>query len=691
MSNAAADVEVRLKFVDKGATSAIAKYAKEVEKSTKQAETAVTQSNTRQRNSYDRLSQARESLGVRSEKKIQLEISRTESAYKRLEASGTLSQAQLARAADKTKSKITTLTNEMGKLTHEQEKAARAAKEFEKNQGRLRFGASAAVGVGAAGYALKGPIGKAMSFDEMLVSMSNTAFAERDARGRIAGSKDLESVINRSIDLKRGGGGTRDQAAEALSAMLGKGTLGFQRSMDFLPTVMRTATGASANPLDIAELSSALYGQGVVKSDRELKTALNMITASGQAGGFEIKDLSKHLPGQLAVGKSAGMTGLDGLQKILTMNQAAVLTSAGNDDAGNNVKNLLSKLASSDTAKDFEKSGRGDLAQFLVKQRLKGIDAVDAWQNLIDKEAEKSPVLKTALTKLKASKDKTEQASLIESISQLSEGNVIGQFFQDMQARSALFGMRNKDVVGRVDSAIGKNRTEFGANDVNWETMAGTTSAQVRNAEQEAQIAQKTAMDKLTPTISKTAELFTDLAQKFPGMTSATIATVPPLIALAGAAGVSALALGGGAAGGGGIAAKGASMLSKLGSRGSLLGGAALAGSVAVDAVTEKDSALNRYGSAALRGAGTGMLLGSVVPGIGNATGAAVGSIGALIAQAITDFSANKTPEPQPPTELNAKFELLAPPGFQFISKGMQTTGPGNVNVNTGNVFNGAP
>jgi len=685
MSNAAADVEVRLKFVDKGATSGINKYAKDVEKSTKQAEAAVTQSNTRQRASFDRLSQARESLGMRSEKKIQLEISRTESAYKRLEASGTMSQAALARAADKTKSKITSLTNEMGKLTREQEKAARAAKDFEKTQSRLRLGGSLAVGGVAAGYALKGPLTTAMSFDERLAGMATTAFPERDAKGTLSGAKSLEDVINRSVDLKRGGGGTRDQAASALEVLIGEGNLGLQGALDSLPTVTRTAFANRADPLDIAKLSSTLYGQGIVKNNQELKTALNMVTASGQAGGFEIKDLAKALPEQLGIAKGVGMTGLTGLQKVLTMNQAAVLTSGGVNEAGTNVKNLLSKLNSPDTANQFKDAGRGDLAQFMLNERAKGVDAVDAWLKIIDKEAEKSPMLKEAMAKLKAAQSKEEKTALVEALSQMTEGSVIGNFFRDMQAKSALLALRNTDTTSRVDQFIGNNRKEFGANDKNFDVMSATASAAVRNVEQEAQIAQKSAMDKLTPTISKAADLFTDLAQKFPGMTSATVATVPPLIALAGAAGMSALALGGGT-GAGGVAAKGVSMLTKLGMRGGLFGAGALAGDYAIDAAGGEDKAWGRYGKAILNGGMAGGAVGSVVPGLGTGFGALIGAGAGLIVEGF-----NKPAEPAKPTELNAKFELLAPPGFQFVSKGMQTSGDGNVSVNTGNIHHGAP
>lgn len=657
----AAEAELRLKFKDSGATSGIDKAAKRVEQITKQTEQVVNQSYGRQRSSYERLSLARETLGMRSEKKIQLEISRTESAYKGLATSGKLSQDELSRAADKTRQKITRLTNEMGKLTKEQQAAAQAAKQFETAQSRLRTGVAVGAGIAAAGYTLKAPVMNAMSFDERLASMANTAYPERNAAGRLAGAKELEAVINRSVDLKQGGGGTRDQAAEALDALIAKGTLPMDQATGFLPAVMRTAYGSGANPLDIANLVSGLVGQGIVGNQADLKRALNMITASGQAGGFEIKDMARSLPGQLAVGKSAGLVGLQGLQKILTMNQAAVLTAGDTSAAGNNVLNLLTKLSSNDTGKDFEKAGRGDLAKFLVDQRIKGVDAVDAWMNLIDQESARNPLLKSSLSKLNAAKNKTDQQAAIDAITQLSEGSVIGQYFQDMQARGALFGLRNKGLTDRVSAAIGRNNTEYGANDLNYETLAGTGAAAMRNAEQELQIRQKEAMERLIPTISKAADIFVDLSQKYPDLSAAVVSATPPIIALGTAAGVSAVALGGG----GGFA----KMAGLLG-----MGAAGVAG-----------------GAGAVVAGGGAYMAGDLLvkPAIDKLVQWGTGDQNNTLGGAVFDFF-NKPGAQAAKADVHLTVESTTP-GFMVKQKSKSDGVTVTTKGNTGNLFNGAP
>ena len=633
---------------------------------------------------YAQNMEARRTLGIRSENEIQKEIKQTEDAYKKLAGGGVLSAQQQERALDATKRKVTALTNEMGKLTAEQKKAAQAAAEFEKISSRIRTGVAVAAGVGAAGYYLSGPAKAAMSFDERLAGMSSTAFPERDAAGRKAGMGTLETAINKSTQPGIGGG-TRDQAAEALDAMIAKGTLGYQRSLDFLPTVMRTSSGnLGASPVDIANLSSVLVGQKVVSNDRELKTALNMITSAGQAGGFEIKDMARWLSQQMPLAGKAGMMGLDGLQKVLTMNQAAVLTAGTTDEAGNNVKNLLTKLASKDTATDFDKAGRGDLTSYMMNQRLKGNDAVTAWMNIIDNEAKKDPRLKAAIAKLDKSKDKGEQAQILESIKALSEGGVIGKYFQDMQAVGALMGMRNKVVVGNVDATIAKNRTEYGVNDVNYQVMSGTASFQMRAAEQTKDAAQKSAMDGLTPAIGATARAFTDLAIKHPVLAGAGMLATGALTALAGAAGLASLTLLGGK--GGAIASaalKYGPKAGKLLKGGSIAGAAALAGDYALEKGFGEESAISRYGSSALNGAAFGGMIGSVIPLAGTAIGAGIGGTLGLLYEALK-------PAEQKPVDVNAKMTVGLAPGLVLQNQSIQTSGAGNVQMNTGNIMHGA-
>ena len=666
-------VEVKLKLNDGGTNKGILKAADLQQKAVKQAETITAQSNSRQRSSYERLSQAREVLSIRSERTIRREIQQTEAAYKRIASSATASTREVARAYDAQINKVKTLKNELGEIS-----------KLQRAQSIGRGVLTVAAGTAAGGYVIAGAANQAMSFDERMANMANTAYPERNVSGRKIGMKELEAVVNRSTQSGIGGG-TREQAADALDAMIAKNILGDQRSMRFLPTVMKTATGANAAPIDIANLSSTLVGQNIVKDEAELRKALNMITASGQAGGFEIKDQAKWLSQQLPLAGKSGMLGLDGLQKVLTMNQAAILTSGTTDEAGNNVRNLLAKLSSKDTAKDFENAGRGDLTQELMNARLKGKDSVTFWMDLIDQEAAKNPQMKAALAKLAKSKDKGEQKEILDSLNALAEGSVVGKYFQDMQATSALLGMRNETVVNKVDSAITKNRTEYGVNDINYDLISGTSSAQVRSAQQAKDAATKEAMDGLTPTIGKVAGAFADLAIKHPLLAGAAVLATSGLAAVAGASGLTSIALGSKNQMPGAITRASAkySKAGKLLTRGGAAGTVAGLGGMALDAGFGEDSAISRYGSSALDGAAIGAVIGSFVPVLGTTIGAAIGGLGGVIVAAMRDPALK--PAEAAKVETTVKVQLAD--GLKAQSQTTKTSGPVKNFMSTGSVW----
>ncbi|MGV3581911.1 MAG: phage tail tape measure protein [Methylophilus sp.] len=656
-------VELRLLLKDKASAGLLAvskEQARAAAKAVQMNEHMATKSTA----AFAKMSEARERLGIRSEHAVQREIQRTEAAYNRLARSGVLSTNELIRAKEREIKRIRELNAELRTGTSLYTKFQTAT--------------TVAAGVGAGGYVIKRAADQAMSFDERLAGMANTAFSSRDVAGRARGMKELEAVINRSV--QRGvGGGTRDQAAEALDAMIAKNVLGFERSKQFLPTVMRTASGANAAPVDIANLSSVLVGQNIVSNDRELKTALNMVTAAGQAGGFEIKDQAKWLAQQLPMAGKSGLVGLNGLQQVLAMNQAAILTSGSTDEAGNNVRNLLAKLNSSDTAKDFEKQGRGDLASYLMTQRANGVDSVNAWMNIIDKESANNPQMKVLLDKLNKSKDKTETKETIDALNAIAEGTVVGKYFQDMQATSALLAMRNKPLVADVNAAITKNRTEFGVNDVNYELMQTTASSQVRAAEQAKDAGVKEAMDNLTPTIGTLASQFADLATKHPALAGSAVLATTAITAMAGAAGLASVALGG--RNPVGALPKGSGALPKRVLKGGLIGLGSVAAGAGLNYAFGDESPVSRYGNSALTGASAGALVGSVVPIIGTAVGATVGGISGLLYEYIN------SPAAKEPAKVETTIKVQLADGLKAQSQTTNTNGPVSTLFQTGSIW----
>ena len=92
--------------------------------------------------------------------------------------------------------------------------------------------------------------------------------------------------------------------------------------------------------------------------------------------------MGKWLPKMMALG--SGMKNMAGFEQILAYAQAAATTAGSKDEAGNNLVNLLQKLNSQDTQKDFKKLGV-DLTGTLVKARENGKLPLEAFVELLEK------------------------------------------------------------------------------------------------------------------------------------------------------------------------------------------------------------------------------------------------------------------------------------------------------------------
>ncbi len=699
MNGAAVDVAVRLGLQDQ-ATPGIDKAAQRTTTAAKKTTAEVEASNTRQRASYERTSQAREVLGVRSEQRIQREIQQTEAAYERLMRTAKLTANEQARALDATRAKVTALTNEMGKLTKAQEQAARGSK-------LLQIGGGVVAGTMAGSYVLKQPVGQAMSFDLMLANMANTAYAERDAVGRAAGEKQLEAAINKARKL---GGSTREQAASALDTMIASGVVSDVDAMTMLPGIMKTASASGADANQLATI--AIRAKQSAKIDAaDLPQVLSAAMRAGQVGGFELKNMAQWLPMQMAMASNLGITGKDGLAKLMAWNQAAVITAGTKDEAGTNLRDLLNEVNTPHfrgyMAQSYMNGGhhmkRGEkeskmksVDDVFLDYQSRGIDKVSATVDMMEKifsKNKKYQSLQSDLSKLDP-KDKDGKRQILEAMGAQVQGTEVGKVFHNQQSLMAMIAlMNNKDYVASVLKSV---RGQYGLSEADSEVSASfagiskTAAFKSEQAKEDLKGAEKAALDNLTPAIGKAAELFGDLASKFPLLTGATVLAVTGITAMAGAAGLAAMTLGGGVGGsaGGGAIARTAGKYLPTGKtllRGGALGLGAMAGGAGLGAAFGEDSAVSRYGSAALNGAATGAFLGSVVPMLGTGVGAAVGGALGLGWEGLKDLLKPSADAPKMAADIKLS---VSDDRVRVASTNVTSTGMnGSVQTDTGNLW----
>lgn len=534
------DLSLTLKAKDY-ASGVIKSVENSVSKSTKNIENQAQRSATTQQRavrqtaqvteqSYRQIQQAarnREMLGVRSERSIQNEINRTRAAYDQLKRSGIASGRELDRAAVATKRRIAELNAEMGKVSMGQRLG---------NIGRGIAGLAA--GATAAGMVLAQPMKKQMDYDRSLAMTANTAFAERDVDGRIAGKAELNSAVKSAVEI---GGGTKEDALGALDTMLASGAVKADTAMKLLPTLQKGATATGASTDDLAKIAISAMQQFDI-NENQIGEVLDKAVAAGQAGNFELADMARWLPQQMAAGKSAGLKGMVGFEALLVANQQARVTAGTSDEAGNNLVNLLAKLTSKETNDRFEKlkiKGKDgkehgvDFIGSMEAQKKKGKNSIEAFVSIMDQVIGHDDKYRELQKKLKGAK-KEDQAKLLDEMTNLVEGTAIGQIISDRQALMALLGIRNNVDLGKeVKESLDKSE---GAVDTSHAVIKDTNSYKTEDAKNNVDFAQMEGMKGFNDALGDVSVKIAEYAKAYPDLTGKIVTAGTVVAALSAAA-----------------------------------------------------------------------------------------------------------------------------------------------------------
>ena len=537
------DVSLILKAKDY-ASSVVKSVENSVSKSTKNIENQAQRSATTQQRamrqtaqvteqSYRQIQQAarnREMLGVRSERSIQNEINRTRAAYDQLKRSGIASGRELDRAAIATKRRIAELNAEMGKVSMGQ------------RLGNIGRGVAGLVAGGtAAGMVLAQPMKKQMDYDRSLAMTANTAFAERDVAGRITGKSELNNAVKSAVEI---GGGTKEDALGALDTMLASGAVKADTAMKLLPTLQKGATATGASTDDLAKIAISAMQQFDIGEDK-IGEVLDKAVAAGQAGNFELADMARWLPQQMAAGKSAGLKGMSGFEALLVANQQARVTAGTSDEAGNNLVNLLAKLTSKETSDRFRKldikgkDGKDHGVDFIASmeaQKKKGKNSIEAFMSIMDQVIGQDGKYQALQKKLKSAK-KEDQAQVLNEMTNLVEGTAIGQIISDRQALMALLGIRNNVSLGKeVKESLDKSE---GAVDTSHAVIKDTNSYKVEDAKNNVDFAQMQGMKGFNDALGDVSVKIAEYAKAYPDLTGK-IVTAGTVVASLSAAAITA-------------------------------------------------------------------------------------------------------------------------------------------------------
>ena len=571
MSDSKMKLSLVLEGKDKSASSALKNLKSGIKDATATASAEAKKAGTEQLRvirTIDRENRqaagARSRLGMRSEQEIQREISRTRQAYQTLVNSGKASQRELQRAARMTRDRVRELNAEMGKTT----KLAHLSK-WGKAAGTM------AAGVYGAVRTLKEPIQQRRDFDLNLAYAANTAYSDRDVKGRIAGKQDLYNTVKQTVSSN---GGSRDQALEALNAMIASGVVEIDVAKKLLPVIQRTSVASGTDSGEIAQIAISAMQQYQIKPE-EVKLALDKAMAAGQAGQFELTDMAKWLPKAMAATANGGMNGLKDFDILLRALQQSRITAGGADEGGNNFVNLAAKITSSDAVNRFaraeyvDKNGkrhRGiNLAQSLLKHKEQGENTLDAFMHIVDEYMTSNKQYQQLQAKINAATNDTEKKQLLEKQASILGGTAVGELVADRQALMALLAIKNNKSFG--DDVMKELQNAKGTIDTAHAVIQDTTYAKQQNFNNTKEFGAMESLRGLDGTLGDVNQKLADYGNQYPtlgkmigGTSVAFNALTTAAMAAAGALGLLSLgSLGKGKAGGGG----------KIGGKGGRFGG----------------------------------------------------------------------------------------------------------------------
>lgn len=244
-------------------------------------------------------------------------------------------------------------------------------------------------------------------------------------------------------------------ALQAMNTMVASGSLSDAAVKQMLPTVMKTALAANADADDIANIVTKAKQAGFKEAD--IPALLDRAMQSGADGGFELKDMARWLPQQLAAMKSAGMGAtLDNFSSLLNANQLAFMTAGSTDEAGNNLVNLLAKISSQDIvtkAKKIDINGQEgfDFTASMNKRQAAGMNSLDALVDIVSKIVQKDEKSAALMKQMAAAQGDEAKLALLENQKALVDGTAVGQLVSDRQALMALLSLiNNKQEAARL-------------------------------------------------------------------------------------------------------------------------------------------------------------------------------------------------------------------------------------------------
>ncbi|CAL4868224.1 hypothetical protein MMA231_02499 [Asticcacaulis sp. MM231] len=213
----------------------------------------------------------------------------------------------------------------------------------------------------------------ASDFGEGMIDIQQKANLSADAAGRLqknilAAAHDAHQLpenLRAGVDTLAGFGMTPQQSA-AMIAPIGKAATAYRAELDALSAA-----------------SFAVYDNLKVPLN-QTSLALDAMARSGKDGAFELKDMAMYFPALTAAAQGLGQSGIGAVADLSAALQIARKGAGNSASAANNVQNLLAKINTKDTIKNFKDFGV-DLPAAMKKAYAEGKTPLEAIAELTTK------------------------------------------------------------------------------------------------------------------------------------------------------------------------------------------------------------------------------------------------------------------------------------------------------------------
>lgn len=168
-----------------------------------------------------------------------------------------------------------------------------------------------------------------------------------------------------------------------LDTLLSKG-LSLNEAQAAIGPAGRIATAYKVEIPDAANAAYAAINNLKVPAGQTAKI-LDMMAAAGNEGAFEVRNMARHFPALTAQMQALGEKGAPAVADLAAALQVAMNAAGSEDQAANNIQNLLAKINAPGTIAAFKKNFGVDLPAAMAKLTAEGYSSLEAIALITDK------------------------------------------------------------------------------------------------------------------------------------------------------------------------------------------------------------------------------------------------------------------------------------------------------------------